>query len=199
MRPAVEFRERRLPDAPDCTLISQRPVIPLNCFHRSSPKPSDTARLSNSVRTYYEGSCWQTRADAAREQSVPAGRPRLPEATALTEGGYQVTVIAPALSGQPRHEVLNDVRIYRFPPPPAANGVLGYLWEYVYSMAAAFIISLTHFRATRVRRRARAQPTGHVRVHRSVLQAVRRAFRVRPPRPLTGDVPCAVPGQAAIG
>jgi glycosyltransferase involved in cell wall biosynthesis len=49
------------------------------------------------------------------------------------------------MSGQRFHEVLNTVHVYRFPAPPPANGVLGYLGEYGYSMAAAFILSLVVF------------------------------------------------------
>jgi glycosyltransferase involved in cell wall biosynthesis len=67
------------------------------------------------------------------------------EASALTQAGYQVTVIAPAIPGQPHHEVLAGIGVYRYPPPPAVNGVLGYLWEYGYSMTAAFVISLLVF------------------------------------------------------
>jgi glycosyltransferase involved in cell wall biosynthesis len=69
----------------------------------------------------------------------------LAEATTLTGAGYQVTVIAPAISGQPFYEVLNGVRAYRFPFRPSGHGFLGYLWEYGYSMAATFVISLIVF------------------------------------------------------
>jgi hypothetical protein len=48
------------------------------------------------------------------------------EATTLTEAGYQVTVISPAISGQPLHEALNELRAYRFPFRQSGNGLLGY-------------------------------------------------------------------------
>lgn len=67
------------------------------------------------------------------------------EATALTEAGYQVVVIAPAWPGQPWHEFLDAVHLYRFPARPAGSGALGYLWEYAYSLAATFILSLVVF------------------------------------------------------
>lgn len=67
------------------------------------------------------------------------------EATELTRAGYQVTVISPAASGQPLSEVLDGVRTYRFPLRPSGNGLLGYLWEYGYAMAATFVISLVLF------------------------------------------------------
>jgi glycosyltransferase involved in cell wall biosynthesis len=69
----------------------------------------------------------------------------LREAATLTEAGYQVTVIAPAAPGQVRHEVLDGIRVWRFPAPPGGNGLLGYLWEYGYSTAAMFVISLVLF------------------------------------------------------
>ena len=64
------------------------------------------------------------------------------EAKALADAGYQVSVICPAGLGQPWREMLDGVRIYRYPAPPAASGILGYLWEYGYSMVATFILSL---------------------------------------------------------
>ena len=67
------------------------------------------------------------------------------EARALAAAGYQVAVICPLDPGQPWREMLDGVRVYRFPAPPAANSFLGYLWEYGYSMAAMFIISLLVF------------------------------------------------------
>jgi len=50
------------------------------------------------------------------------------EARPLAAAGYQVSVICPLDPGQPWREVLDGVRIYRFPAPPAANSFLGYLW-----------------------------------------------------------------------
>jgi len=64
------------------------------------------------------------------------------EARALVDAGYQVSVICPMDSGQPWCETLNGVCVYRFRAPPAANGFLGYLWEYGYSMVATFVLTL---------------------------------------------------------
>jgi glycosyltransferase involved in cell wall biosynthesis len=64
------------------------------------------------------------------------------EARALVTAGYQVTLICPGVAGQPRHEMLDGVRIYRFPRPPYAGSLMGYLYEYGYSMVAIFVISL---------------------------------------------------------
>lgn len=64
------------------------------------------------------------------------------EARALTEAGYEVTVICPGEWGDPRHAVLNNVRLYRYPAPPEGSGTIGYLIEYAYSLAAIAVLSL---------------------------------------------------------
>ena len=64
------------------------------------------------------------------------------EARTLVDAEYQVTVICPAIKGQRWCETVDDVRVYRFPAPPAGNGLLGYLCEYGYSMIATLFISL---------------------------------------------------------
>ncbi len=64
------------------------------------------------------------------------------EAAALLLAGYQVSVISPSSRGQSRREMVDGVDVYRFPPPPSASGVWGYLWEYVYTMLALFFVSL---------------------------------------------------------
>ena len=80
------------------------------------------------------------------ENSLYPYDPRvLAEATTLTGAGYQVTVISPSIPGQPFYEVLDGVRAFRFPFRLSGNGLLGYLLEYGYSLAATFLISLFIF------------------------------------------------------
>ena len=67
------------------------------------------------------------------------------EANALTQAGYQVTVICPRRAGEPFWYQEDDVRVLQFPAPPSADGFLGYLWEYAYSMFAAFLITFYVF------------------------------------------------------
>lgn len=67
------------------------------------------------------------------------------EAYALTSAGYRVAVICPSGNGQPSREIINGVSVYRYPAPHAAQGLLSYLWEYAYSMAASFLLSLMVF------------------------------------------------------
>jgi glycosyltransferase involved in cell wall biosynthesis len=67
------------------------------------------------------------------------------EASALGSAGYRLTVICPLANGQPSREIINGVRVYRYPAPAEANGFLTYLWEYAYSMAASFALSIVAF------------------------------------------------------
>lgn len=63
------------------------------------------------------------------------------EATTLTGAGYQVSVICPRFVNQPWHENLDGVFIFRY-PWLRAQGFLGYVLEYTYSLVATFILSL---------------------------------------------------------
>lgn len=62
------------------------------------------------------------------------------EASALTDAGYQVTAICP--SNSKWKEMIDDVWVYSYPAPPAGDGFFGYMWEYSYSLAATFLLSL---------------------------------------------------------
>src|SRR5436309_2192039 len=69
------------------------------------------------------------------------------ETRALVEAGYRVSVIAPAdkEQGWRKREVVDGVHVYRYPAPPEAQGPLGYLVEYGYSLLATFFLSLVVF------------------------------------------------------
>jgi glycosyltransferase involved in cell wall biosynthesis len=67
------------------------------------------------------------------------------EAAALVAAGYRVSVIAPATAGQCWRENVENVRVYRFRAPSPVNSFLGYFWEYGYSTAALFGMSLLVF------------------------------------------------------
>src|SRR6185437_11066709 len=64
------------------------------------------------------------------------------ESFTLAAAGYQVTVICPRNGKQRRHEKVHGVRVIRYPAPPAGGGLLGYLWEYAYSTAVTFVLSI---------------------------------------------------------
>jgi len=64
------------------------------------------------------------------------------EARALVRAGYRVSVISPLPPGGNVQEVVDGIHFYQFPPPPAANGFLGYLWEYAYATGVISVLSL---------------------------------------------------------
>jgi len=54
------------------------------------------------------------------------------ECQALTAAGYEVSVICPKGPGDPAYAVLEGVHLYKYAPPPQAEGLLGYAWEFLY-------------------------------------------------------------------
>ncbi len=64
------------------------------------------------------------------------------EARALVDAGHEVTVVCPRRREQPIRELLDGVHVWRFPGWPGASSAAGYLFEYGYSMTAAFLVSL---------------------------------------------------------
>ena len=67
------------------------------------------------------------------------------QARTLVSAGYQVSVIGPKFGPGKLVEDVDGVRVYRFPSSPKAQGVLGYAWEYSYSLLAIFLLSLVVF------------------------------------------------------
>jgi glycosyltransferase involved in cell wall biosynthesis len=67
------------------------------------------------------------------------------EAMALATAGYRVSVICPRGLGQSKRETIHGVKVYRYSAPASANGLVGYVWEYAYSMVASFALSLLLF------------------------------------------------------
>lgn len=66
------------------------------------------------------------------------------EAAALTGDGHEVTVIAPlsVKRKQKWHEMVDDVRVYRFMEPPSAGGFIGYALEYGWALIGIYLMSL---------------------------------------------------------
>lgn len=73
--------------------------------------------------------------------SYPADRRVFHEATTLVADGHSVTVICRRAAGQPWHEITDGVAVYRYPAPRDGDGLLGYLWEYAWSMCAIAVMS----------------------------------------------------------
>lgn len=74
--------------------------------------------------------------------SVPFDRRVWMESLALTEAGYKVAVICPTAPDDLFYEVIDGVSIFRYPAPKDADGLVGYLWEFGYSMFSAFRLAL---------------------------------------------------------
>jgi len=65
--------------------------------------------------------------------TLPFDRRVWMELNALREAGYQVSAICPmGEGGSEPHEVLNGIRIWRYPAPPATSGFVSYVWEFLY-------------------------------------------------------------------
>jgi|GEM_PF-479575 len=71
--------------------------------------------------------------------SYPEDSRVLLEARSLTAAGYFVTVVCPTGASKRWHELLEEVRVYRYPQPIEFEGLLGYLAEFVYSAAMAVL------------------------------------------------------------
>jgi glycosyltransferase involved in cell wall biosynthesis len=78
---------------------------------------------------------------------VPLDRRVWLECLALRAAGYQVSVICPKGPGDPGYAELEGVHVHKYRPAPEAEGVLGYLWEFVYCWIRTALLSV------RVRRR----------------------------------------------
>jgi len=75
-------------------------------------------------------------------ESYPEDTRVMLEAESLHDAGYQMTVICPTGLSRRLYECVNGVHVYRYPKPWAVNGFVGYVWEYGYSLAMAFVVSV---------------------------------------------------------
>ncbi len=64
------------------------------------------------------------------------------EALALTEAGYDVTVIAPNTPRRLKAETIDGVHVRRYPPPPEGVGLRAYVGEYLFATAASLVMVL---------------------------------------------------------
>ena len=64
------------------------------------------------------------------------------EANSLAAAGYTVTVIGPWSTGEGWYEKFGQVVTYQYPPPPSANGLIGYVVEYAYALTLMGLLSL---------------------------------------------------------
>lgn len=74
-------------------------------------------------------------------ESIPEDCRVMLEAEALRDAGYCVTVICPTGQRSQKSENLHGIQVYRYPKPWELPGVLGYVWEYGYSLSMMFVLS----------------------------------------------------------
>jgi glycosyltransferase involved in cell wall biosynthesis len=80
---------------------------------------------------------------------VPLDRRVWMECQALVGAGYRVSVICPKGPEDSTYEELDGVRIHRYRPPPQADGLLGYAWEFGYCWLRTAALALRIFRRDR--------------------------------------------------
>ncbi len=73
---------------------------------------------------------------------VPFDRRVWLEAVTLREAGYAVSVISPAGPERSGRTVREGIHLYRYPSPPEAHGLAGYLFEFVYCWICTLLLSL---------------------------------------------------------
>lgn len=73
------------------------------------------------------------------------------DATALTQAGYDVHVIAVRQPGEPWRDVVDGVNVYRMPVGHRRGGMLRYLWKY----SAFFVLTMITLTLLHLRRRLR--------------------------------------------
>jgi glycosyltransferase involved in cell wall biosynthesis len=80
---------------------------------------------------------------------VPFDRRVWLECQALRDAGYDVHVVCPKGPGDPTHEVLSGVTLHKYRPSPVVEGPIGYVVEYVWSLALTAWLTARAFRRQR--------------------------------------------------
>jgi glycosyltransferase involved in cell wall biosynthesis len=80
---------------------------------------------------------------------VPFDRRVWLECQALVSAGYQVAVVCPKGSGDPSHQVIDNVQIYKYRPYAPGGSKLSFLAEYAYSFLATAWLTLRARRSGR--------------------------------------------------
>lgn len=74
--------------------------------------------------------------------SVPYDRRVWLECNSLIDNGFDVSVICPRAEGDTKKEILNNVHIYRYAPPPMTAGVVSFFVEFAYCFIRTFFLSI---------------------------------------------------------
>jgi glycosyltransferase involved in cell wall biosynthesis len=72
---------------------------------------------------------------------VPLDRRVWLECQSLRSRGYEVSVICPKGPGDPAHQVIDGVEIFKYRPAPEANGLVGYALEFTYSWLRTAVLA----------------------------------------------------------
>lgn len=73
---------------------------------------------------------------------VPLDRRVWLECQALVARGYRVSVICPKGPGDPSHQQIDGIDIYKYRPAPETDGLLSFAWEFAYSWVRTALLSL---------------------------------------------------------
>ena len=73
---------------------------------------------------------------------VPLDRRVWMECRALVAAGYGVAVICPKGPGDPDHELLDGVDLYKYAPPPVTAGALSFAYEFTYCWIRTALLSV---------------------------------------------------------
>ena len=77
-----------------------------------------------------------------QNECYPEDTRPLQEAESLTKAGYKIFVICPnSKAHRKKSEVIDHVQVYRYPKPLELGGVLGYCFEYAYSLVMQFVLT----------------------------------------------------------
>ena len=82
---------------------------------------------------------------------VPLDRRVWLECQALVAAGLGVSVVCPRGPGDPSYELLDGVHLYKYRPPRQAEGIAGYMWEFLYCVVATFALAVKAYRRSRFR------------------------------------------------
>lgn len=74
---------------------------------------------------------------------LPGDRRVWLECQSLKHGGYRVAAITPAGPGDPRHQRLEGVDLFKYPPPRAARSKMDFVLEFIYCWIQTLVLTLT--------------------------------------------------------
>ena len=82
---------------------------------------------------------------------VPLDRRVWLECQALTEAGYQVSVICPKATGDPSEHVVDGVELHKYRPYPPTRRMVGFIAEHAYAFTRTALLSVKVWRRHRFR------------------------------------------------